>query len=190
MATRPMTLARFSQALEEGLLSLPEDCKEVLRLIDDPDLDDASRVLACGALLHVLAGTNAIPGARGILAYADDVIVLRLMLERVEQRSADVVRAHAASEPELYAAMRVELAAIREHLGEDLAVLDRAVDQLPKLQHEGRDAASLARDDDGITWLYDAVQEAIVARLELPSADVARAVKDAGRLASLLKQRL
>ena len=61
------------------MLTLPQDCKAVLRLAEDPDLDDDSRVLACGALLHVLSGANAIPGVKGTLAFADDVIVLRLI---------------------------------------------------------------------------------------------------------------
>lgn len=185
-----MTLVRFSAALQEGLLSLPQDCKEVLRLIEDPELDDESRVLAAGALLHVLAGTNAIPGARGTLAYADDVMVLRLAIERMREASPEVLRAHTEDAPEVYDAMADQLEAVRAHLGELVAVLDRAVDQLPKLQHEGHDAPRCAHDDDEMDWLYDSVHEAINLRLELDEADVARAVREADRLTTLLKQRL
>ncbi|MFO0713656.1 MAG: hypothetical protein U0353_27635 [Sandaracinus sp.] len=185
-----MTLERFSAALRDGMLSLPQDCKAMLRLAEDPDVDDASRVLACGALLHVLSGTNAIPGAKGLLAFADDVIVLRLVVDRIAQSSPDVVKAHREDDPETYEAMDEQLEAIRGHLGELMVVLDRAVDQMPKLQYEGHDASGCAHDEESITWLYDSVQEAIVERLELKEEAVARAVKTAGELRSYLKQRL
>lgn len=181
---------RFSEALRDGLVSLPQDCKAVLRLAEDPDLDDESRVLACGALLHVLSGTNAIPGAKGTLALADDVIVLRLAVERIAKASPSVVASHRDDDPEVFDAMREQLAVIREHLGELMAVLDRAVDHLPKLQFEGHGAAACARDEESITWLYDSVHEAIVERLEVGVEEATRAARSAGELRGLLKQRL
>lgn len=184
-----MTIDRFSAALRDGMLSLPQDCKAMLRLAEDPDLDDESRVLACGALIHVLSGTNAIPGAKGTLALADDVIVLRLAVERLAAASPDVAKAHADDDPEVFDAMRDQLEAVRAHLGDLMGVLDRAVDQLPKLQFEGHDAKGCAVDDESITWLYDSVHEAIIQRLEVREEDAARAAKSAGELRSYLKQR-
>jgi uncharacterized membrane protein YkvA (DUF1232 family) len=185
-----MTIVRFSAALRDGMLSLPQDCKAMLRLAEDPDLDDASRVLACGALLHVLSGTNAIPGAKGTLAFADDVIVLRLAVDRMEKASPDVVKAHREDDPDVFEAMTDQLEATREHLGELMVMLDRAVDALPKLQFEGHSAAGCAHDEESITWLYDSVHEAIVERLELKEEDVVRAAKGAGELRAYLKQRV
>ena len=66
------------------MMSLPQDMKAMLRIAEDPDLDDKSKVLACGALLHVLSGANAIPGVKGTLGFADDVLVLRLTVDRIE----------------------------------------------------------------------------------------------------------
>ncbi len=162
----------------------------MLRLAEDPDLDDDSRVLACGALLHVLSGTNAIPGAKGTLALADDVIVMRLVVERAAVASPDVAKAHFEDDPDVFDAMREQIDAIREHLGDLMSVLDRAVDQLPKLQFEGHDAPGCAKDDESITWLYDSVHEAIIERLELKEEAVTRAVKGAGELRGYLKQRM
>ncbi|MBN8611997.1 MAG: hypothetical protein J0L92_15495 [Deltaproteobacteria bacterium] len=185
-----MTLDRFSAAVRDGMLSLPQDCKAMLRLAEDPELDDVSRVLACGALLHVLSGTNAIPGAKGTLALADDVIVLRLVVERIATASPDVVKAHGDDDPEVYDAMREQMEVIRAHLGELMVVLDRAVDHLPKLQFEGHDAPGCAKDDESITWLYDSVHEAIIQRLEVREEDATRAAKGAGELRGYLKQRV
>jgi len=52
-------MSTFADVLREGMLSLPHDLKAVLRVVEDPDLDDAGRVLACGTILHVLSGQNA-----------------------------------------------------------------------------------------------------------------------------------
>jgi len=172
------------------MLSLPQDCKAMLRLAEDPELDDASRVLVCGALLHLLSGTNAIPGAKGVLAFADDVIVLRLVVDRINHASPEVARAHREDDPDVYDAMAEQLAATRAELGDLMVVLDRAVDQLPKLQFEGHDPTGCAHDEESSTWLYDSVHEAIVERLELNEEAVNRAVKSAGELKTYLKQRL
>jgi uncharacterized membrane protein YkvA (DUF1232 family) len=185
-----MTSVRFPEALREAMLTLPQDCKAVLRLAEDPDLDDDSRVLACGALLHVLSGANAIPGVKGTLAFADDVIVLRLTVAKIEKASPDIVKAHREDDPEVYDAMDAQLASVREALGELMSVLDRAVDGLPKLQFEGHSAVECARDEEGTTWLYDSVHEAIVERLELKEDEVARAVKSSNDLKTYLRQRL
>jgi len=172
------------------MLSLPQDCKAMLRLAEDPELDEASRVLACGALLHLLSGTNAIPGAKGVLALADDVIVLRLVVDRIAESSPEVARAHREDDPDVYEAMAEQLEAVRAELGELMVVLDRAVAHRAKLQFGGHDPVRCAGDEGGGTWLYDSVHEAIVERLELNEEAVNRAVKSAGDLKTYLKQRL
>jgi len=186
-----MTLDRFASALQAGMLSLPQDMKAMLRIVEDPDLDDASRVLACGALLHVLSGTNAIPGVKGTLGFADDVLVLRLTVDRIEKSSPEIIKAHREDAPEIFEPMADQLEASREYLGaERIGVLDRALDGLPKITYEGHNAVQCAREQDEQTWLYDSVHEAIVERLELNPDDVARAVKSASDLQSKLDQRI
>jgi uncharacterized membrane protein YkvA (DUF1232 family) len=184
-----MPLDRFASALSAGMMSLPQDMKAMLRLAEDPDLDDKSRVLACGALLHVLSGANAIPGVKGTLGFADDVLVLRLTIERIASSSPDVVKAHEADAPEVYEPMRDQLDATRAYLGDRVAVLDRAIDALPKIAYEGHNAQLCAKDAEAQTWLYDSVHEAIVERLELNEDEVTRAVKNASEIKSKLEQR-
>lgn len=184
-----MTLDRFAEALRGGMLSLPQDLKAMLRITEDGDLDDKSRVLACGAILHVLSGANAIPGVKGVMGFADDVIVLRLVIERIEKTSPEVIRAHRDEDPETFGPMAEQTEAIRAHLGELTAVLDKTVDGLSRLSFEGHTAQECARDQEAQTWLYDSVHEAIVERLELPEDVVARGVKSAGDIRGHLKQR-
>jgi uncharacterized membrane protein YkvA (DUF1232 family) len=183
-------MSTFADVLREGMLSLPHDLKAMLRIVEDPELDDPGRVLACGAILHVLSGHNAIPGVKGILGYADDVIVLRLVVERLGKTSPEVIAHHKDDSPDIVGVFDDQLKVVRDHLGELLVVIDRAVDALPKGTFEGHGAVECARDAESATWLYDSVQEAIVERLELDPDAVVRAVKGAGEIKGLLKQRL
>lgn len=180
----------FADAMRDAILSLPQDLKAMLRVLEDPDLDDQSRVLASGALLHVLSGANAIPGVKGTLALVDDVLVLRLALERIATNSPEVVRAHREDSPEVFGPWDVQLEAARAYLGERISVLEKAVDQLPKITYQGHSARECAKDPEAATWLYESVQEAIVEQFELAEDEVARAVKNAHEIKTRLGQRV
>lgn len=180
----------FADAMREAILSLPQDLKGMLRVMEDPDLDDTSRVLASGALLHVLSASNAIPGVKGTLALVDDVLVLRLALEKMAQGSPEVVAQHRQDLPEVFDAWGLQLEAARGYLGErGIAVLEKAVDGLPKLTFQGHTAAECARDQDAQTWLYDSVHEAIVEQFEIAEDEVARAVKSSHEILTKVSQR-
>ncbi|MCS6798068.1 MAG: hypothetical protein NZ898_06015 [Myxococcota bacterium] len=180
----------FVSVVRQWLLSLPQDAKALLRIVDDADVDDESRVLAAGALLHLLSSHNAIPGMRGILALVDDALVLRLVLERAESRSPDAMARHREQSPELFDPLAEQMRIARAYLGDLMSVLDRAVDALPRMQHQGHDARRCVHDTESSTWLYDAVQEAIVERLELREDDVARESKGVDRILPQLRSRL
>lgn len=187
---RKMAQDDFEATVREAILSLPQDVKAVLRIVEDPDLDDEHRILAAGALLHVLSGQNAIPGMRGLLAYVDDVIVLRLVLERLQREAPEVMAQHREDSPELLAPLPEQMATIRAYLGDLLTVIERACDGLPKLTHQGHTARECALDDEGSTWLYDAVQEALVQELDFDEDEVARALKSVDQILEPLQQRL
>ena len=181
----------FADAMREAILSLPQDLKAMLRVMEDPDLDDQGRVIASGALLHVLSGSNAIPGVKGTLALVDDVLVLRLALERIAQTSPEVVEQHRGDSPEIFESWTVQLDAARAYLGErGVAVLEKAVDGLPRITFQGHSASECARDEDGATWLYDSVHEAIVEQFELAPDEVARAVKSSHEILAKVSQRI
>ncbi|HJK98851.1 MAG TPA: hypothetical protein RMF84_16640 [Polyangiaceae bacterium LLY-WYZ-14_1] len=181
---------KFAELVREGILSLPQDLKTVLRIVDDPDIDDDSRVTAAGAVMHVLSASNSIPGMRGILGHVDDVLVLRLALERIEQKNPEAMAAHREDSPELFADLDDQLEVIRGYLGELTKVLEKAVDGLGKLNHQGHPAARCVRDTDAGNWLHDAVQEAIVEQIDFDDDEVAREVKGVDRILPHLRTRL
>jgi uncharacterized membrane protein YkvA (DUF1232 family) len=179
----------FMNAMIEGVLALPYDLKALLRLVEDPDLDDESRVEAAGGLLHVLSGSNAIPGVRGLLAYVDDVLVLRLLVERIAQRSPDALARHADESSQLLESWGAHLRAARAYLGELMVVLERAADGCRNLVHEGHDAATCARDTEGANWLYDEIQERVL-KLDFPEDEVSRALRGIEQVLPQLRTRV
>ncbi len=184
-----MAEARFREVMSEGILSLPQDMKAVLRIVEDPEITEEGRVLLAGALIHVLSGHNAIPGQIGILAHVDDVLVLRLSLERVEKTNAEAMARHREAMPELFEPLDEQLRATREFLGDELVtVLDQAVDGCPKLTHLGHSAPECL-EEDGANWLYDTVQEAVL-DMELDEDEVHREVKNIDRILPHLESRV
>lgn len=183
-----MAKDKFREAISEGILSLPQDMKGVLRVVEDPEVDEEGRVLLAGALIHIFSGHNAIPGQRGILAHVDDVLVMRLALERVEKTNPEAIGRHRVDSPELFDPLDEQLAVTREFLGELLTVLDRAVDGCSKLNHQGHTPQQCI-EGDGANWLYGSVQEAIM-ELELDEDEVVREVKNIDRIVPHLESRV
>ncbi|MCB9593206.1 MAG: hypothetical protein H6719_10780 [Sandaracinaceae bacterium] len=190
MEKQPFETQAFKDVMVEAIVSLPQDMKAVLRIVEDPDLEDAQRTLAAGSLVHVLSASNAIPGMRGTLAYVDDAIVLRLVLERLVRDAPEAMAHHQEDSPELFEPLAAQMETIRGYLGDLLVVLERAVDTLPELTHEGHTPAGCARDPDDSTWLYDAVHGALVDELEFDADAVERALRQVDQIRRPLEMRL
>jgi uncharacterized membrane protein YkvA (DUF1232 family) len=181
---------RFAEMVAGAILSLPQDLKAVLRIVEDPEIDDEGRVAAAGAIVHVLSSANAIPGMRGILAYVDDVLVLRLILERLEKTNAEAMERHREDSPELLEPLEEQLEVARGYLGNLMTVLDQAAAKVHELKHEGYTARQCVSDEEAGKWLYDAVHEAIVEKLELDEDDVVRETKHVDQILPHLKSRV
>ena len=185
-----MASERFRELITDGILALPQDLKVVLRVAEDPEISDEGRVAAAGALLHVLSSSNAIPGMRGTLAFVDDVLVLRLVLENIERSNPEAMARHREDSPELFVRFDEQLEAARAYLGELIVVLDKAAASVGTLKFEGYSAQQCGVDEDAMTWLYDAVQEAIVDQLEFDEDEVHREAKRVDEILPHLKNRV
>ncbi len=183
-----MLREQFVQFVEECILSLSQDIKTVVRIVEDPELDDAARIDAAGSILHVLSGSNAIPGLSGILAYVDDVIVVRLVLERLIQNYPDLMKPHQEDAPELFAPLPEQLQMTRECLQEGMQRIEQAAAQVSKLTFQGHSAAESITDEGG-NWLYETVQEASVEALEFEEDEVHQATKQMDKVFAQLKLR-
>ena len=181
---------QFVDTAAEMIVSMPQDLKATLRIVEDQDVSEDGRVLVSGAILHALSNANAIPGMRGILAHVGDALVLRLALERAEKSSRDAFSEHREDSPELFAPLNDQLAEAREFLGETITVLETAVDGVVKINHQGYSAKQCVVDDEAGRWLYDAVNEAIVEQLEFDEDDVQREAKQVDQILPHLRSRM
>ena len=128
-----------------ALIRFSQDVKTVLRIVEDPEVDDESRVAAAGALLHVMSSTGAIPGVRGVLRHLGDVLCIRLVLKDVRERSPEAFGKHLKESPEMFEPLSDELDATRAYLGARVSVIEDAVSKFPQLNQQGHQAAASAR---------------------------------------------
>lgn len=185
-----MAQEQFVDTAAEMIVSMPQDLKATLRIVEDQDVSEEGRVLVSGAILHALSNANAIPGMRGILAHVGDALVLRLALERAEKGSPEAFAGHREDSPELFAPLNDQLTAARAFLGDLIGVLETAVDGVTKINHQGYTAKQCAVDDEAGRWLYDAVNEAIVEQLEFDEDEVHREARQVEQILPHLRSRL
>ena len=185
-----MSRERFVELMTPALTRFSQDLKSVLRIVEDPEIDDESRIAAAGGLLHVISSTSAIPRVRGVLRHLGDVLVIRLMLDRVRASSPDAFERHAAESPETLEPLSDELEAMRDYLGDRIAVLERVVDKFPELNHQGHHAAGCVSDTELSNWLYEAVHHALIDEIEFDDEDVVRELKHVDQILDPLSTRL
>jgi hypothetical protein len=185
-----MSRERFIELMTPALTRFGQDLKTVLRIVEDPEVDDASRIAAAGGLMHVISASGAIPGVRGVLQNLGDALLLRLVLEGVRQRSPAAFEKHQAASPDMLAPLSDELEATREYLGDRMGALEALVEKLPTLNHQGHQAAACIDDTEAATWLYDAVHEALIDEIDFDDEDVARELKQVDRILAPLASRV
>jgi hypothetical protein len=185
-----MSRERFVELMTPALTRFSQDLKSVLRIVEDPDVDDESRVAGAGSLMHVFSSSGAIPGVRGVLRHLGDVLVIRIVLEGVRARSPEAFEKHRTASPEMLEPLSDELDAMREYLGDRVSVLDKAVEKFPTLSHQGHQAAACVEDPESATWLYDAVHEALIDEIDIDDDDVVRELKQVDRILAPLASRI
>jgi uncharacterized membrane protein YkvA (DUF1232 family) len=185
-----MSRERFVQLMTPALSRFSQDLKSLLRIVEYPESDDESRVAAAGALLHVIFSSGAIPGVRGVLRYLGDVLLIRLVLDGVRERSPDAFQKHAKASPEMFEPLSDELDAMRAYLDDRVSVFEKAVEKFPTLNHQGHQASACIEDAESSTWLYDAVHEVLIDEIDFDEEDVVRELKQVDRILAPLASRV
>lgn len=185
-----MSRERFVELMTPALIRFSQDLKSVLRIVEDPEVDDESRVAAAGGLLHVISSSGAIPGVRGVLRHLGDVLVIRLVLDGARERSPEALEKHLQESPEMFEPMSEELQAMRAYLGDRVSVLEKAVEKFPTLNHQGHQAAACVDDPESSTWLYEAVHEALINEIDFDDEDVLRELKQVDQILAPLSSRV
>ncbi len=185
-----MPRERFIELMTPALIRFGQDLKSLLRIVEDPEFDDQSRVAAAGALLHVISSTGAVPGVRGVLRYLGDALVIRLVLDDVRRRSPEAFQKHLEESPEMLEPLERELEAMRAYLGERVEALESVVAKFPTLHHQGHHASACVDNPDSSTWLYDAVHEALIDDIDFDEEDVVRELKQVDQILAPLDSRI
>jgi hypothetical protein len=185
-----MSRERFVELMTPALTRFSQDLKSVLRIVEDPEIDDESRVAAAGALLHVISSSGAIPGVRGVLRHLEDVLLIRLVLNGVRERSPDAFQKHLQESPEMLEPVSDELDAMRAYLDDRVSVLEKVAEKFPTLNHQGHQATACVEDTESSTWLYDAVHEALIDEIDFDEEDVERELKQVDRILAPLSSRV
>jgi hypothetical protein len=185
-----MSRERFVELMTPALTRFSQDLKSVLRIVEDPEMDDESRVAAAGALLHVISASAAIPGVRGVLLHLGDLMLIRLVLDGVRQRSPNAFRKHLEKSEDMLQPLSDELEAMRGYLGDRVTVLEKIVEKFPTLSHQGHQASDCIDDAESSTWLYDAVHEVLIDQIDFDEDDVARELKQVDRILAPLTSRV
>ena len=185
-----MSRERFVELMTPALTRFSQDLKSVLRIVEDPEMDDESRVASAGALLHVIYSSGAIPGVRGVLRHLGDVLLIRLVLNGVRERSPDAFQKHLQESPEMLEPVSDELDAMRAYLEDRVSVLEKVAENCPTLNHQGHQATACVEDTESSTWLYDAVHEALIDEIDFDEEDVERELKQVDRILAPLSSRV
>lgn len=185
-----MSRERFIELMTPALTRFSQDLKSVLRIVEDPNVDDESRVAAAGSLMHVISSSGAVPGVRGVLRHLGDVLLMRIVLDGVRQRSPDAFQKHLEESPEMLEPLSDELDAMRAYLGDRVSVLEKVATKFPALNHQGHQPAACVEDTESATWLYDAVNEALIDEIDFDDEEVVRELKQVDRILAPLASRV
>jgi hypothetical protein len=185
-----MSRERFVELMTPALIRFGQDLKSVLRIVEDPEVDDESRIAAAGALLHVIFSSGAIPGVRGVLRHLGDALLIRLVLSDMRKRSPGAFDKHAQVSPEMFEPLSDELDAMHGYLGDRVIVLEQVAEKFPTLNQQGYEAAHCIEDPESSTWLYDAVHEALIDEIDFDEEDVIRELKQVDQILAPLASRV
>lgn len=185
--TRTMARERFIQAMTPALVRFGPNLKAVLRIVEDPEIDDESRTAMAGSLLHVISSGNTIPGVRGVLRHLGEVLLMRVNLIGVRERSPEAFAVHVAAEPDLLAELDEELEAANEYLGERIKAIEAVAEKAAKLNHQGHTAMACVHEPESSNWLYDAVHEALIDQFDFDESDVSRDLKGVDQILAPLE---
>ena len=106
-----------------------------------------------------------------------EVLLLRVNLATVREKSPEAFSQHVAASPELLEPLDEELEAAREYLENRIAVIEQVASKAAELNHQGHTASACVHDGESSNWLYDAVHEALIDQFEFDESDVARDLK-------------
>jgi uncharacterized membrane protein YkvA (DUF1232 family) len=149
------TEKRFVRRMRELLVLLPYDMKVLFEAMSDGNLPPPARQLAAGAAIYCLSPADPIPDPTGLLAFVDDVVVVRLSLERLLAVSGSDAADYPVRFSDQFSTLAQDLELIRGFLGEAMAWLESRLEKTLRGKYKGKDPASYVEDAEATEFLYE-----------------------------------
>lgn len=147
---------QFVTRMRELLVSLPYDTKVLFEAISDENLPCAARVAAAGAAIYCLSPSDPIPDSAGIYGFVDDVVVVRLTLQRLLELGGEEAAAYPSRFADQFQHLEADVALIRAYLGETMTWLEERIEgKLKESPYKGKTATDYVNDDEALEFLYD-----------------------------------
>ncbi len=145
---------RLLETLSKALVSLPFDVKVLLEAVADSDLEHDAREVAAATVVHIITPKdgNVEPPVR----HGEDVILLRLALDKIAREGGEGAAAFGERFSENYGPLDEELALFRAAYGEDVVEwLNSKWTTLRKAVYAKKKIAMFVDDEEVGTFLYD-----------------------------------
>lgn len=143
---------KFLARVSEYLVTFPFDLKILQEAIAEPDLERSARELAAGVLISALSPQE----GSGPERFVDDVVVLRIALDRIAKEGGEDATHFCARFSDVYACLGEDLKVFEQCLGAELwAWLCGRLNLFCRLTLKGKRASQYV--DDESTWdqLYE-----------------------------------
>lgn len=175
---------------ERWLPSLQQDLKDFLHVVcDDPELDDALREVAIGAVFYSLAPGDVIPDSAGVVGFIDDALALRVALEDVRVGAPARYERYRERLPELTGSVDADLPEVRDAFGELWEPFRARVHASARIEYKGKRASNVLSDTDDAAWLDEEVSE-LALKLDFKPGAIENAARKAGTVVPMLRQKL
>lgn len=185
----PNVDSRFVELVRSWLVSLPHDLKIAYEAMDDENLPRPARELAVGAIIFVVSPRDSVTDRNDAVAsYADDALILRLVLRKILVKGEADAQTLRERYPELFETLESDLDVCKLAMGDLMTWLDAKVEGLANLEHKSKKTAAFVDDDEAREELFE---DGLAFRTDYPIDEetIGDKLKKASTVTDVMKRR-
>lgn len=185
----PNVDSRFVELVRSWLVSLPHDLKIAYEAMDDENLPRPARELAVGAIIFVVSPRDSVTDRNDAVAsYADDALILRLVLRKILVKGEADAQTLRERYPELFETLESDLDVCKLAMGDLMTWLDAKVEGLANLEHKSKKTSAFVDDDEAREELFE---DGLAFRTDYPIDEetIGDKLKKASTVTDVMKRR-
>jgi len=145
----------FAERLRDKIVSLPFDLKVAFAIMVDEDQSPEVRLLGVSTVIYVLGPNDIIPDHIMPVGYADDAIILWVMIDEIRRNHPDTAAKFAERFEGVFESSEETAQIFRSYLGELYEWMVGKLPELPKIAYKGKVAQDYLTDPEAGEFLYD-----------------------------------